>query len=841
MIDHAAPGVALAGMPDAQAVLSAVVAGAQPTPVAISATAGGGKTLLLAAIADARRSVGAVVVSSVPAAPDAGTMLVIDDAHDLDDTTLARLTAIVVTGEIAVVVAAEPRDHRPLLRDLFTTIASHGRAVSLAPLTATGVVERSGRRLPSAVAAAIARMSGGNRAAIDAAISAVTTHDEVDSPARSVTDVAAAAIAAHHHRTVRRLDPATLGALTVAAAGSTLDPDTVAQTCDLDAASATAAIDAARGSGFLGDSDAFLADAVPALTAVVGAHQIATTRTALVRVLLAHNALPLERALAAATDGMVDADLAETLVAHARAARGHRAVTLWTAARAAGADRLVYVRPLAHAALESDDLDVADRIADEALGADDPTGVAAGVRIAASVAARRGTYSRAAQLFGWLGPERAGTDAAVGAVALIAAGDRAAAAEFITVAEQAPPTTDNTAAAQLAAGLMASVTDSPATAIGAVLRSMSAASGDHRIEPESAAAVAVLLMLHTGDLAGATSVLARRSTSADGSAETRGDARLLLLEAWTAMIGGDLARAAALASSVTVGCQRERLLAHALRVGTARRRGDSGALAGAWRDAQPAVAEAQADLFALLPLGELRLAAVRCGDADRIAHLTAEVDRLLAALDDPPIWASAWHWYGVQAAIISGTPDALVPHARALGAAADTHPYAAVLARAGRVWLRVLQGDDADPPLSGDEIDLAAHDLHRVGQGFDGARLAAEGALRVADTRSATVLLQTARTIGGAPSPTTSTGPETPAVPAPGATGVATLSEREAEIAEKLVLGLTYREIGAALFISAKTVEHHVARIRRRLGSGSRSELLSTLRAAGFGTTASHP
>jgi DNA-binding CsgD family transcriptional regulator len=42
---------------------------------------------------------------------------------------------------------------------------------------------------------------------------------------------------------------------------------------------------------------------------------------------------------------------------------------------------------------------------------------------------------------------------------------------------------------------------------------------------------------------------------------------------------------------------------------------------------------------------------------------------------------------------------------------------------------------------------------------------------------------------------------------------------------------MPYRDIGAQLFISAKTVEHHVARIRRRLGAESRSEMLSMLRA----------
>jgi DNA-binding CsgD family transcriptional regulator len=57
------------------------------------------------------------------------------------------------------------------------------------------------------------------------------------------------------------------------------------------------------------------------------------------------------------------------------------------------------------------------------------------------------------------------------------------------------------------------------------------------------------------------------------------------------------------------------------------------------------------------------------------------------------------------------------------------------------------------------------------------------------------------------------------------------LSDREREVAELLLQGMPYRDIGSQLFISAKTVEHHVARIRRRLGAESRSELISMLRA----------
>ena len=71
------------------------------------------------------------------------------------------------------------------------------------------------------------------------------------------------------------------------------------------------------------------------------------------------------------------------------------------------------------------------------------------------------------------------------------------------------------------------------------------------------------------------------------------------------------------------------------------------------------------------------------------------------------------------------------------------------------------------------------------------------------------------------------------AAPRPGSstTRESRLSDREREVAELLLQGMPYRDIGSQLFISAKTVEHHVARIRRRLGAESRSELISMLRA----------
>jgi DNA-binding CsgD family transcriptional regulator len=40
---------------------------------------------------------------------------------------------------------------------------------------------------------------------------------------------------------------------------------------------------------------------------------------------------------------------------------------------------------------------------------------------------------------------------------------------------------------------------------------------------------------------------------------------------------------------------------------------------------------------------------------------------------------------------------------------------------------------------------------------------------------------------------------------------------------------MTYRPIGERLYLSAKTVEHHMSRIKRRSGVATRSELLERL------------
>ncbi|MHB8313223.1 MAG: helix-turn-helix transcriptional regulator, partial [Candidatus Dormibacteria bacterium] len=58
----------------------------------------------------------------------------------------------------------------------------------------------------------------------------------------------------------------------------------------------------------------------------------------------------------------------------------------------------------------------------------------------------------------------------------------------------------------------------------------------------------------------------------------------------------------------------------------------------------------------------------------------------------------------------------------------------------------------------------------------------------------------------------------------------ATLTAQEVRVAELAAAGRSNAEIGAALFISAKTVEHHLGRIYAKLAVRSRRELMRSWR-----------
>jgi DNA-binding CsgD family transcriptional regulator len=832
--------IALAGIPSAQALIREIAeAPSRPRLRFVRGVAGSGKSAVLDTVRDILLRNDTTLHSDPTTPIRSGAALLIDDAHLLDPAARTSLREIARRGDVTIVVTAEPRLHDRDLHELAAVLSADSPIVELPLLDRGAVLERSsiaGRTsqqrgpVSPSLAGRIVRASGGIRAAVDSALSELYSDDDADTDA-----LIARGVAAYFHVLISRCDPLVSTVLAIAALGVSPDPDTVVDVSDttITREEAVLAVDGARGTGLLVKSDAFVESADRALRSVVGDHAVTAVHRRVVGVQLDRGVLQADTACAAARSGTKDPRLAEALKAFALAAAPEAARDLWDAAIAAGATTQSIALPYADSSVMAGDLDTAARLADSVMGSagSDHEALRGAVRIAAVVAAQRGTYSRAMELYRWLGVDRVGSDAALAAVVLLGGGDRAGADAFLAAAAQCAPTVANARGQLFARGVAESLTGSATVAVGSLLRSASMTGTGHtaRAEPDSAAAAAALVCLHTGDLAGARSILVRALDAEPAGSSDANRFRLLL--AWTTMITGDLAGAFTEVSAVTTCAlpHREALLSSAIRVGLARRRGDAGALLAAWRDAQHVVAEVEVDLFSLLPLGELWLAAVRLDDAARVAHLVDRARALLADLGEPVVWSSTWNWYGVQAAILSEDPSALLPHARALGVAAQSSGYAAGLAAAGRAWLRVLQGE---PDAA--EVEASARTLEGLGLSWDGARLASEAALRVRDTRSATTLLQTARQVGN-PSPAPTDRDDT----VPASTGP--LTEREAEVAGALVLGLTYKEIGSRLYISAKTVEHHVARIRRRLGAGSRSEMLSMLRAAGYSPSENAP
>ncbi|MBF6164094.1 helix-turn-helix transcriptional regulator [Streptomyces gardneri] len=763
--------------------------------------------------------------------------LIIDNAHTLGGLDLEYLRAAVEAGRRTMVIAAQPRPHDPRLRLLADAVARRGRVVDLRPL---GVADMApfarelGMMVPRQVAQHIHVQTAGIRGGVVAALTAACS-------ARLDAGIAAVdtAVAAWARGLLDNLEPDLLETLVVATTGTGLDSSELTEVLGVEPAVAQDLIDRARASALVTDADLLIEPAVAPLRTLLGDRRFVAVERRLLGARLEAGLLRDRTALQLAESGVRDPRLADFLV-DAAERTGREAVRYYAAAAAAGAELDLIALRWAEAAARTGDGDTAMRLAEPMLARSGSSGteLATAVRICAAVLTRRGLVGRAAQLYTWLGADRVGPDWAIGATVLRLAGDVAGAEEMASSATQWPPTEAHAHARLIATALADSIApgNSTASAVSALVQAANADAGVDRFLPCTAASIAALLSLGTGEPRRAQDAL-RRATASGLRCH-----QLDVLAAWTAMLGGDERAAAATVAALDYDRLdvRDRLLAHGVAVGLARRSGDHASLARAWQAAYPLFDDVQADLLALLPIGELWLAAIRMRDERRIEPLVEAALTLLRRLNEPPAWSNAFHWYGVQAAIAHESPDDLLPHARALKAAAEAGDrHAAVLADAGRTWVLVLRGQVATAP-----VHAAVAALTEIGMTWDGARLASEAALAAPDSATATALLKLARTVRAdarpqepqtRPAAPAATDGDTPAPP-PTPPQAAILSEREREVAELVLLGLTYREIGARLYISAKTVEHHVARIRRRVGARSRSELLSMLRAMGHGS-----
>jgi DNA-binding CsgD family transcriptional regulator len=386
----------------------------------------------------------------------------------------------------------------------------------------------------------------------------------------------------------------------------------------------------------------------------------------------------------------------------------------------------------------------------------------------------------------------------------------------------------------LAEGLIQTIDSPYPAAIARLAQSITTDQTATGVAPDTPAALVTLAALHGGDPVRARSVIGR-AVRAAGDDEGFAAPRHRLLLGWVRMQEGQLAAAAAdvtvaIAAAGTELHRRDALWAAALQTAIARRGGDSGSVQKHWYAAMEVLTEYSLDLYSLLPLGELWVSAARLRQVDRLQHTIDEAFNLLGALGNPMLWSLPLHWSGVHAGILANSPEAVAPHGQALTSAAGHSAFAKALATAGRTWLRVLANH-----VEVDEVTVAARALAQHGLGWDATRLAGQAALQTPDGRVSGAMLQLARDLKLAVA-----GEDDVDVPAavasarqPGSSmpPSSRLSDREREVAELLLQGLPYRDIGSQLFISAKTVEHHVARIRRRLGAESRSELLSMLRA----------
>ncbi|PRC45087.1 helix-turn-helix transcriptional regulator, partial [Mycobacterium sp. ITM-2017-0098] len=405
----------------------------------------------------------------------------------------------------------------------------------------------------------------------------------------------------------------------------------------------------------------------------------------------------------------------------------------------------------------------------------------------------------------------------------LAVGDAAAARATAQERPAGPPTSVARAARSITEGLVMTLDQPYPMAVARLGQAITGDGGHAGVLPDTPAALVTLAALHSGDPVRARSVIGR-AVHNDAQPD-RADAifvtsRHRLLLGWAQMQDGQLAAAASAVPANTYSSlhRRDALWAAALHTAVARRSGDSGAMQKHWYSAMEVLAECSADVFTLLPLGELWVAAARMRQIDQLKHAVDEAFALLTSLGDPVLWSVPLHWAGVHAGILANSPDDVAPHGQALTAATAHSSFAKALAVAGRTWLRVLAGH-----VEVDDVTAAARALAQYGHTWDATRLAGQAALQTTDPRMSQAMLQLARDLKQAvasPEPVAAVIADHAAVapsrPAPARPASARLSDREREVAELLLQGLPYRDIGAQLFIPAKTVEHHVARIRRR-------------------------
>lgn len=838
-----------------------------PLTVAVVGPGGTGKSALLDAVARQYEETGTAVVrwdSAAGLRPDAlnsDKPVLVDDAHRLEPTVLDELRTLAEADAARVMVAYRPWPRPRGLSALGASLARRRSPVVVGHLDRSAVQARIAARVgctpPDPLVDLVHEQAGGLPSIVDLVTQALQDTGRFDPRRpeqfrRPERVNVSAGLAERLRYQLEALDPEVYRLLQAIAVGAPLDAEVLGSLLDTDPDALTETVDAAVATGLLtegGELIAFIRSLVLRLTPMLRSREM-QRRLAGIQLDRGGSVLAAGRQLlGTGASGSRVAAVLERAGDEALRQSPVIAAELFGGAVDAGAAPRALAARHAQAVALAGDLDHALRLTDQVLSDPAAPDRERGVSVTAAVLAHRGLLARTAELYRSLAPGAAGGPA-LAVPALIGTG---ALTEARAVLDATHAGTGRAATllagaeTLMARGMLATVTGTDTAALSQLARAavLLEPAGETVLLPDTPAALTAVVALQCGELTIADSVLRRAVAAKLGGRPAL--ARHLLLHGWTAMARGKLDLAhRALDRTAHQGHSlepRDELLAAALAVGLARRENDPAALSSAWRRARTALVRHPIDLYVLQPLGELAVAAARLGERDRVTPHLKEAESLLDALGNPVLWSAPLHWYQLHAAL-AGEDLAEAQrlseaqrHVAALTGAASRSTYAAALAAAASSWLHVLSGE-IDP----EAVQAAARRLHGVGLPWEGARLAGQAAARITDRRAVTALLTCARALYGslpAGSDIPSAASEQAAAAHPGSTeasgsgpvaGRSILSGRELEVGQLILAGLSYKQIGERLFISAKTVEHHVARIRQRLGVVSRDELFGRLR-----------
>ena len=873
------PEVAVAGSPVARRLVREVVTGADGLRrVDVIGPGGYGKSALLDALASAFATAGVEVRRELPApGHELGSeiALLIDDVHRCSPAELQALNRLAAGPLSYLVVAHRPWPRPNGISALGAALAVHRHPVVLDALDRAGVASRATLRVgePASSSGSLGPLvelvferTAGLPVLVDRLLDALVEQAGADRARIPLPDRSPPGLLAQLGYTVAAQEPGVRALLLAVAIGAPIEAEVLVPLLGLaGAAELDELLEAARAAGLLtvdGLAVPLISDAVLARTPA-GARSERLRALAEIELGRGGNVRGAARGLlASGASGARAASVFSTAAAEALPDGGPEAGEFLDAAVRAGTRAIELAARRAEAAVLADDLDVTLTQADQVLAAADQMAADDLVRAgtaAAAVLARRGMLARSAELHRWMGavtghasaiavPALIGTGALDEARAVLRGSSTPGPSDPARPAPPSirPPTLQAGAEELMAQGVYDSVAGSPTAALSALTRASALLESSYRaaLLPDTPAALAALVAVHCGEHDVAQSVLERAVRMRLGGPGAATRHRLLL--GWIALSRGAFPAArAALQAASPPGLAlepRDELLAAALEVALARRTGDLASLMPAWGRAREAIVRHPVDLFVLQQLGELSIAATRLRESSWVRPHLDEAAQLLAQLGNPALWAAPLHWSALQAAIITESRDAAQRHAKALEAGAEVSRYTAALATAAPHWVRLLD-NEVDPVA----VETAARGLHGVGMSWEGGKLAGQAAIRTRDRKAMSALLGCARALQatGAPAPRTEAEPDTgpTGLPAQPTTAVdpdelgldagdgdGPLSDREREVAALVLDGLTYKQIGERLFISAKTVEHHVARMRQRLGSGSRGELFAHLR-----------